>query len=85
MQKKLRVWDNELLGQVYVTSQQMQVQIQQMLAQLTEQDLTDLPHSMVPTSTLYEILISNDLMYNMLIDNELIKSGNKKQDLTKTH
>jgi hypothetical protein len=85
MTQKLRVWDNALLSHTYEISMQMEVQIRHMMLQLSSEDLSELPHSMVPTKTLYELAVSNDLMYNMLLDNDLIKSGNKKQEPTKHH
>lgn len=84
-QKILRTWDNELLNTVYITSIQIEKQIEQLVNELSKEDITELPHSMVPTKTLYEIVMSIDLMYNILLNNDLIKSGNKKQDLSKTH
>lgn len=83
--KKLRSWDSELLSHAYIASLQIQLQINQVLEQLTKEDITELPSSMVPTKLLYEIVASNDLMYNMLLDSDLIKSGNSKQDSSKIH
>jgi hypothetical protein len=85
MKKELRIWDNDILNKVYVTSIQIEAQIEQLVSELSKEDITELPYSMVPTETLYEIVMSIDLMYNMLLDRDLIKSGNKKQDSSKTH
>ena len=80
---KLRVWDNELLTDTYSVTSQIQHRIELILNQINNQ--VEIPHSMVPTKTLYEIVLGFDLMYNLLLDKELISLGHKKQDKSKTH
>jgi hypothetical protein len=82
---KVRVWDSKLLNDTFVTTTQIKAHIETLIQQVMTNPLAELPHSMVPTQTLYEIVLCNDLMYNLLLDKELIETGNKKTDRTKIH
>ncbi len=73
--KKLRVWDDRLLAETYEITAQMQAQIEQLLSGSAMEGLSEMPHSLVPTKTLYEITLCYDLMYNLLVNSELVKSG----------
>jgi hypothetical protein len=82
---KLRIWDSKLLNEAYLIATQMRIQIEILMQQSMQNGVVQLPHSMVPSDTLYELVLCNEMMYNLLIDKELIDTGNKKTDRTKIH
>lgn len=83
--KKLRVWDSDLLTSTYEKTSQIQANIEQLIDAIESHNVSDLPNSLVPTDTLYEVVLSFDLMFNLLLDKQLIETGNKKQDKNTIH
>lgn len=83
--KKLRVWDSDLLTSTYEKTSQIQASIEQLIDAIESHNVGDLPNSLVPTDTLYEVVLSFDLMFNLLLDKQLIETGNKKQDKNTIH
>lgn len=83
--KKLRVWDSDLLTSTYEKTSQIQANIEQLIDAIESHNVGDLPNSLVPTDTLYEVVLSFDLMFNLLLDKQLIETGNKKQDKNTIH
>ena len=79
--KKPRIWDSKLLADTHSVSLQIQTHIENMEQQLANINIEEFPHSMVPTQTLYNLVICYNLAYNLLLDNELLKSGNNKQEI----
>lgn len=82
MSKKLRTWDSKLLSDVFVLLEQMQFGIEQISRNVSAVSLSDLPNSMIPTQTLYEISLCYELMYNKLLEHDLLSTGNIKQSST---
>lgn len=82
MNRKLRVWDNKVLSDVYVLLGQMQSAIEQITKNTAVQSLADLPNSMIPTQTLYEISLCYELMYSKLLEHDLLDTGNIKSTHT---
>jgi hypothetical protein len=85
MTKKIRLWDNQLLSDTYVKATQIHFHIEQLIAHLPGKLLGELPHSMVPTDVLYELVMCNEFMYELLIDKELLEAGGKKHDMSRIH
>jgi hypothetical protein len=85
MTKKINLWDNQLLTDAYVKAIQLHSNIDNLVAHLLESPLGELPHSMVPTKLLYELVICNKYMYELLLEKELLTAGCKKQTLDKVH
>ncbi len=71
--RKFRIWDNKLLFQTY----QQSIQIKEKIEQLCGDKLNpeDLPHSAVPTNTLYTMLACYEAMYDKLLEEELLQAG----------
>jgi len=82
MNRKLRVWDIKVLSDVYVLLGQMQSAIEQITKNTAAQSLADLPNSMIPTQTLYEISLCYELMYSKLLEHDLLDTGNIKSTHT---
>jgi hypothetical protein len=80
MKKPFRVWDIKQLGDAYVITEQIRAQIEMLFMNLDASSLNDIPHSMVPTETLYHIVSGYGLLYDAVLDYDLIKTGNTKQD-----
>ena len=81
MIKKLRVYDSKFLAETYSITTQMQGKIDNVLSG-EGMVLEKLPVSMVPTSTLYEILVCFEVMFLMLYDEHLIKDAHIKPTKT---
>lgn len=82
MSKKIRVWDSKLLSSTFVILEQMQAGIAQIVRNTNATSLNDLPNSMIPTITLYEISLCYELMYNKLLEYDLLNTGNIKSTST---
>jgi hypothetical protein len=78
MQKKLRIWDSKFLADTYSIVAQMQAQLDSILENSDVQHFSDLPDSMIPSQTLYEISLCFELMYLKLLEYDLLNTGNKK-------
>ena len=83
--KSFRAFDSKILAATYNTLAQMQDNIETIVRNSEVDGPEDLPHSLVPTQTLYEIALCYDVMYNLLVDDHLIKSGNPKHSSTTIH
>jgi len=72
-QRKFRVWDNRLL---YETLQKV-IQVTNTVETKCGDKLSpgDLPQSIVPTDTLYEICLCYQSLYEKLETEELLQSG----------
>lgn len=81
--RKLRLWEADLVNSTYVVTEQFKEQIASLIDNL-EQGYTikDLPPSMVPTETLFHMVVCYAYMYEALLDEHLIATGNKKQTKT---
>jgi hypothetical protein len=77
--KKIRIWDTKLLTDVFAIAAQMQLQLEDIVKQTGVTNLKSLPNSMVPTETLYHLVISYEILYNRLLDADLLNTGNAKQ------
>lgn len=82
MSKKLRVWDSKVLADVYTLLLQMQNGIEEIVRNTGVISLSDLPHSMIPTKTLYEISLCYEVMYHKLVEYDLLNTGNTKPSST---
>jgi hypothetical protein len=79
MSNKLKIWDTRLISDTYTITAQMQAQIDAIVEQTGVSNLESLPHSMIPTASLYEILICYAMLYNRVLDADLLNTGNAKQ------
>lgn len=80
--QKIKVWNSKTLADNYVILEQMQAAIEQIAKQVSANSLADLPNSMIPTETLFEICICYELMYTKLLEHDLLTTGNIKQSST---
>jgi hypothetical protein len=85
MKKPFRVWSSKLLTDVYAVSEQFRTQIEALYTNLDAVSLKDMPHSMVPTDTLYELVSGLGILYEAALGSDLLNTGNKKQDYSKLH
>lgn len=83
--KKLKVWDSNLITDTYVLLKQMQVHLEDLGEKLGIQSLKDLPDSMIPTSSLYEITACYEIIYDKLVEYELLEVGGTKDQSKNIH
>lgn len=81
---KFRVWDSEALNKNLKTAIQIKAKIHEIALQ-NGLDIVNVPQSLVPTSTLYDLIVCYEAMYNKLLDYDLIKTGNHKTNKTNLH
>lgn len=80
--EKIRVWNSKILADGYVVLEQMAARIADIVEKTEATSLSDLPNSMIPTLTLYEIAVGYSLMYEKLLEYDLLNTGNIKQSST---
>jgi hypothetical protein len=78
MQKPFRIWDSKQLSDTFVIAKQLKQQIEMLYLNLDTNSLKELPHSMIPSENLYEIVLGYTQLFDAVLDNDLLKSGNKK-------
>lgn len=82
MSRKLRIWDSKAITDYLTITTQIREKIETLLVEVrnrgTEIDIDQLPDSLVPTETLYNITLCYEAMFEILKDEDLIKSGNPK-------
>jgi hypothetical protein len=80
-QRKFRFWDNRLLFQNLERVLQFKDEIEN-VAITNNLSVEELPQSIVPTATFYEMLVCYEAMYDKLLDEELITHGYPKSTTT---
>jgi hypothetical protein len=80
-QRKFRFWDNRLLFQNLERVLQFKDQIEN-VAITNNLSIEELPQSIVPTPTFYEMLLCYEAMYDKLLEEELITHGYPKSTTT---
>lgn len=83
MTEKLRTYNHKALADTFVTVSQIEAHIDALLAanpNITK--ASDLPDSLVPTNTLYSIVLCYSVMYNILAASHLKEDGYPKQTTT---
>lgn len=78
--RKFRVWDNNLLFEVYQQTSQITSTIESKCNPETSPDM--LPPSMVPTDILYNIASCFDAMYIKLLEEQLLTAGYPRMSKT---
>jgi len=78
MSKKIRAYDNKVIADHYAILAQMLEQIQETMKASKTEDLTNLPDSLVPTSTLFNIAVCYSVMYDALVEHSLVSNGHAK-------
>jgi hypothetical protein len=73
-----KIWENRQISNTYMVSEQIKAHIETMFINLGANSLNDLPSSMVPTETLYELVLGYSTMFDQLMESDLLKLGNKK-------
>jgi hypothetical protein len=64
---KLRTYDNKTLADIFVTASQIEATITKLLSNKEKiKGVTDLPDSLVPTGTLYELVLCYNALYTIL-------------------
>jgi|688.fasta_scaffold1006953_2 hypothetical protein len=79
MSDKFRVWDSIQLHETVKHSIQFRAKLEQLCIE-NNQDLTELPDSLVPSVILYMLVASNEAMFNKLLEQDLLKTLNPKQN-----
>jgi hypothetical protein len=79
MSDKFRVWDSIQLHETVKHSVQFRAKLEQLCIE-NNQDLTELPDSLVPSVILYMLVASNEAMFNKLLEQDLLKTLNPKQN-----
>lgn len=80
-QRKFRFWDNKLLFQNLERVLQFKETIEE-LALKKDVAIEELPSSILPTKTFYELLLCYEAMYDKLLEEELITHGYPKSTTT---
>jgi hypothetical protein len=78
MSKKLRAYDSKILADNYVILEQMLFKLTMLMKEAETEDLTKLPHSVIPTETLYNIAVCYAVMYEQLVEQSLLNDGHAK-------
>ena len=79
MSEKFRVWDSIHLHETAKHSIQFRAKLEQLCIE-NQQDLAELPDSLIPSELLYMLVTSIEAMYNKLLDQDLLKTLNPKQN-----
>jgi hypothetical protein len=80
MSKKFRVWDSFQLNESIKYSIQFKTKLEELCIS-NKKSLEDIPDSIVPSSILYMIVISNEIMYKKLLEQDLIQVSNPTNNL----
>ena len=80
MKKPFRVWDSKQLSDAFVIAAQIEAQIEHLYINTDAASLRDIPHSMIPTENLYEIVHGYHLLFDAVLENDLLTTGNKKSE-----
>ena len=80
MKKPFRVWNSKQLSDAFVIAAQIQAQIEHLYMNTDAASLKDIPHSMIPTESLYEIVHGYHLLFDAVLEHDLLHTGNKKSD-----
>jgi hypothetical protein len=80
MSDKFRVWDSIQLHETIKHSIQFRAKLEQLCIE-NQQDLHELPDSLIPSALLYMLVTSNEAMYNKLLEQDLIQTLNPKHNL----
>jgi hypothetical protein len=78
MTKKLRAYDSRILAEHYVILEQMLSKLTLAMKESEVDDLTRMPHSVIPTETLYNIAVCYAVMYEQLVEQSLLDNGHAK-------
>lgn len=73
--KKFRIVDSQVLHTMYQEALQMQTLIEESVG---EKGPENLPESLVPTGTLYDLVSCFNAMYNILVERELVEFNTHK-------
>lgn len=76
-----KILDSAYLTRAYTTSQQMKSKIAEIIL-ANESSLEELPHSMVPSELLFNIVVAYIDVYNKLLEHDLVSTGNHKEHKT---
>lgn len=79
MSDKFRVWESIQLHETLKHSIQFRAKLEQLCVE-NQQDLTQLPDSLIPSAILYMLVASNEAMYTKLLEQDLIQTLNPKQN-----
>lgn len=84
MTKKFRIVDSKEIHKTLELSIQFQSMIEE-TALKYNLNVYELPNSILPTNTLYDLVLNYNEMYKKLLENELIASSTNKTINTQTH
>jgi hypothetical protein len=79
--RKFRIWDSNSILQGYERAIQICAKIEESCG--PEQELKNLPMSLVPTDVLYDLMMCYHAMYNKLLEESLVQNGYPKTSTTK--
>lgn len=78
MTTKLRVYDSKTLADNYAIATQFEHRLEQLVESNNLEGISQLPDSVIPSSTLYALVLCYNVMYNILCEDQLIKDGHTK-------
>lgn len=76
--KKIKVWHSNTLANILTISTQIQAGVDALAINTGAQSLGDLPPSLIPTETLYELCLCYDMLYAKALEHDLLSTGNIK-------
>ena len=82
MTNKLRVYDSKTLADNYAIATQFEHKLEQLVRDNEMTSVSQLPDSVIPSDTLYALVICYNVMYNILCADQLIKDGHTKPSNT---
>jgi hypothetical protein len=80
MSKPFRIWDSIQLHETVKNCMQLRFKLEQICIE-QQQQLAELPDSLIPSELLYMIVASNEAMYNKLLEQDLIKTLNPTNNI----
>lgn len=78
--RKFRIWDNKFLFQTLQQSIQLKNKIEERCNDKDFTRIEDLPMSVIPTSTVYNIVACYEAMYEKLLEEDLLVAGYPKSN-----
>jgi len=76
--RKFRIWDSAKLAKNLKIAIQIRAKIQEIAIE-SKVPINEVPQSLVPTSTLYDLTVCYEALYNKLLDLDLVETGDFKQ------
>lgn len=76
--EKFKVWDTRAFTELYGLVEQIESTIVKLVEEGLVNNLSQLPPSLVPTASLYQLCIAYKLLYDELLEKNLLEVGSKQ-------